>query len=82
MNRDDKDRSLILAADIVKDCKEKEVDVVTFALAVKMYCDKQGIDLESFARHLIKTNQMRKLMRKLMLGKYRFDIDDTEEEDE
>ena len=78
MNRDEEDRRLILAADIVKVCKEKEVDVVTFALAVKMYCDKQGIDLESFAKHLIKTNQMRKLM----LGKYRFDIDDTEEEDE
>lgn len=78
MNRDDEDRSLILAADIIKHCKELEVDAMTFALAVKMYCDKQGIDLESFAKHLIKTNQMRKLM----LGKYRFDIDDTEEEDE
>ena len=78
MNRDDEDRILILAAEIVKVSDELEVDPVTFALAVKMYCDKQEIDLESFARHLITTNQMRKLM----LGKYRFDIDDTEEEDE
>lgn len=78
MNRDDEDRRLILAADIVKFCKDSEVDVVTFTLAIKMYCDKQGIDLESFAKHLIKTNQIRKLM----LGKYRIDIDDTEEEDE
>jgi len=78
MDRDSEDRRLILAAGIINICKALEVDVVTFALAVKMYCDKQEIDLESFARHLIKTNQMRKLM----LGKYRFDIDDTEEEDE
>lgn len=78
MNRDDEDRRLILAAGIIKILDALEVDVVTFALAVKMYCDKQEIDLESFARHLIRTNQMRELM----LGKCRFDIDDAEEEDE
>ena len=78
MNRDDEDRRLDLATAISRICEELEVDVVTFAMAVKMYCDKQEIDLESFAKSLIRTNQMVKLT----LGRYRFDIDDTEEENE
>lgn len=78
MDRDSEDRSLNLAGAVSDALELLEVDVVTFALAVKMYCDKQGIDLESFAKSLIRTNQMVKLT----LGRYRFDIDDTEEEDE
>ena len=78
LDRESEKRMYDLAV-AVSDCLEEfEVDPPTFALIVKMYCDRNKLDVVSFGNYIIKTEQMRKLM----LGKYRIDIDDTEDEDE